>query len=227
MQQPVIHIGYAEPCTVVRQGITALLKNMDGITVDIETDDGADLIKQIEHAPEIPDICILEIDLKGINGFNTAASLKKRWPNMGILTLTLFEQEMYMVRMITSGTGGYLKKTCDAGELRKAIQTIYNNGTYYSENFTREFVQAVHQKKIKLPRLTPMEMVVLKKCSSDLSYGDIAVEINTTTRSVEGHRDNLFKKLNVHSRTGLVLFTVDCKLMLDEMSIARNRISLV
>ena len=91
MEQSIIHVGYVEPNKAVRQGISALINNMDEIVLDVETDNGEALIKYIEQTPKIPDICILELDLKGMSGFSTAAAVKENgelWAYWHLLFLT-------------------------------------------------------------------------------------------------------------------------------------------
>ncbi len=203
-----LRIAYAEDHTIVRKGIVALLNDMGGLQVDIESDNGIDLIAKIQKAKIAPDVCIIDINMPGMNGFDTIIELKKKWPKLGVLVLTVFDIEYYFIRMIMSGANGYLLKSCDPDEIRKAIVTIHKEGMYYSDMVTRNYFHAIMNKEIKLPNLTPMEVLVLKQCCSDLSYSQIAEQMNTTSRSVEGYRDSLFKKLNVNSRVSLAMFAV-------------------
>jgi two-component system, NarL family, invasion response regulator UvrY len=204
----VIRVAYADDHKVVRKGIISFINKLGGILVDIEADNGRDLIKQIGEAVEIPDICMLDINMPEMNGFDTIVELRKKWPDIKVLVLTAFDIEIYIIRMIMYGANGYLLKSCDPDEIKNAIFSIYNNGMYYSDVITRHFFNAVRDKEIKLPNLTGREIQVLNLCCGDLSYGQIAEKIGTTTRSVEGYRDSLFKKLNTNSRVSLAMFAV-------------------
>ena len=204
----VIRVAYADDHKVVRKGIISFINRLGGIQVDIEADNGRDLIKQIEAAKEIPDICMLDINMPEMNGFDTIIELKKKWPDIKVLVLTVFDVEIYIIRMIMYGANGYLLKSCDPDEIKNAIVSIYNHGMYYSDVVTRHFFNSVKNKEIKIPNLTGREIQVLNLCCGDLSYAQIAEKIGTTTRSVEGYRDSLFKKLNTNSRVSLAMFAV-------------------
>ena len=204
----VIRVAYADDHKVVRKGIISFINKLGGILVDIEADNGRDLIKQIEQAREIPDICMLDINMPEMNGFDTIVELKKKWPDIKVLVLTVFDVEIYIIRMIMYGANGYLLKSCDPDEIKNAIFSIHNSGMYYSDIVTRQFFNSVINKEIKIPNLTGREIQVLNNCCSDLSYAQIAEKIGTTTRSVEGYRDSLFKKLNTNSRVSLSMFAV-------------------
>ncbi len=203
-----LRIAYAEDHTVVRKGLVALLNGMSGMHVDIEADNGLDLVAKIEKAKTLPHVCILDINMPGMNGFDTIQELKKKWPAIKVLVLTVFDIEYYFIRMIMSGANGYMLKSSDPDEIRKALFAIHENGMYYSDAGTRSYIQAILNKEIKLPNLTATEVIVLKHCCGDLSYSEIAAQMGTTSRSVEGYRDSLFKKLNVNSRVSLAMFAV-------------------
>ena len=98
-------------------------------------------------------------------------------------------------------------------ELVKAIRTVYRNNVYYSDVVTQKYFRAVQNKDIKLPNLTDVEIKVMKKCCSDLSYAGIAEEIGTSLKSVEGVRDSLFKKLNVASRVSVAITAIELGIM--------------
>ncbi len=116
------------------------------------------------------------------------------------------------------GANGYLLKKCSPEEINKALESIYYNNMYYSDTVTRNFFQAVLNKEKKLPNLTEREIQVLKYSCSDMSYADIASKTQTTTRSIEGYRDSLFRKLKTNSRAGLVMFAIQFGLVTIEMN---------
>ncbi|XZF13924.1 response regulator transcription factor [Chitinophagaceae bacterium MMS25-I14] len=207
-EEPVIHVAYADDHATVRKGIITFMGELGGISVDIEAGNGKDLLKQLEQAEHVPDICIIDINMPEMNGFDTLIEIKKRWPNMKTLVLTIFDHELYIIRMILNGANGYLLKSCDPTDIKKALVSIYNNGIYHSELVSSQFLHAIKNKEIKLPNFTEKELQVLKYCCSDLSYAQIAKNMNTTARSVEGYRDSLFKKLKVNSRVSLALYAV-------------------
>lgn len=208
MTVPTIRIAYAEDHPIVRMGVVSYINSFEGMHVDIEADDGKTLITALEKATDFPDICLLDISMPGMNGFETIVELKQRWPELKVLVFTVFEIDMYIIRMIKYGANGYLLKSCNSEEIKRAIYAIHNTGMYYSDKVTSQFIQDIRANVIKLPKLTDRDMQILKYACSDLRYSEIAEAMGTTTKSVEGARDYLFKKLNVNSRTGLAMYAV-------------------
>lgn len=208
MTAPTIRIAYAEDHPIVRMGVVSYINSFEGMHVDIEAEDGKTLLTALENATEFPDICLLDISMPGMNGFETIVELKRRWPELKVLVFTVFEIDTYIIRMIKYGANGYLLKSCNSEEIKRAIHAIYNTGMYYSDKVTSQFIQDIRDNVIKLPHLTEKEMQVLKYTCTDLRYTEIAEALGTTTKSVEGARDYLFKKLNVNSRTGLAMYAV-------------------
>ena len=203
-----INVALAEDHKLIRSALVSLINSLEGFRVDIEADNGQELINCIKRQGKVPDVCIIDINMPVMNGFDTIIELKKIWADIKVLVLTVFDTELYIVRMITYGANGYLLKNADPIEIRKAIEDIYYEGMYYGNKASRNFVHAVQNREIKIPNLTEREMAVLKYVCSDLSYADIALKTQTTTRSVEGLRDSLFRKLNCNSRVGLAMFAI-------------------
>jgi two-component system invasion response regulator UvrY len=203
-----IHVAYAEDHVSNREGIIELVCRYGGVVFDIEADNGVDLINQLERAHRLPDICIVDIGMPEMGGFDTVEVLKKRWPDIKILVFTAHKTEMYVIRMIMAGVNGYLLKSCHAKEVKDALVAIYNTGIYYSEVFNNRLFMAVLNREMKLPNFTAKEEMVLKLCPSDLTYEEMAEKMHTTSRAVQGYRDSLFRKLEVNSRVMLALYAV-------------------
>ena len=206
--ESLIRLAYAEDHVAVRKGIISLISSSGAVRVDIEADNGKELISKIAKAETEPDICLLDINMPVMNGLETLIELKKRWPDIGVLVLTVSDLDIVIINMIINGANGYLLKTCKPEELMQAITSIYDKGAYFSGTFTQHYFQAVRNKELKLPHFTDNELAVLKKCCSNLSYSEMALEIGTTTRSVEGLRDSLFKKLQMNNRVSLAIFAI-------------------
>ena len=204
----VITIAYADDHKIVRQGIIEFINGFGGMRVDIEASNGRELIDSIEKTPSLPDVCILDISMPVMNGFEAAIEIRKRWPSIKLLALTMFHEDIYIIRMLLCGATGYLVKNCDPEEVKKAIIAVYNNGAYFSDAPTRNLFNAVRNGHVKLPNITAKESELLKHFCTELSYAEIAAKVGTTARSVEGHRDSLFKKFNTNSRVTLAILAI-------------------
>jgi two-component system, NarL family, invasion response regulator UvrY len=210
----VFRIGYAEDHTIVRRGITSLLTSDPCIEVIIEAQDGMQLIEHIETATVLPDICIMDINMPRMNGVDCVAYIRKCWPTIKVLVLTALTDDAYVIRMIKAGANGYLAKGCDISEIRMAMSTITTSGYYFSGAFSKRLINQVHDSLVKLPDLTAKELEVLKLSMSDLAYPEIAKELNISIRSVQGFRDSLFRKLEVHNRASLVVTAIKMGLLI-------------
>ena len=202
----------------MRKGVISFLHDMGGIQVTIDVSSGEELIAQLQITKELPDVCLLDINLPGMSGFDTIIELKKKWPSLKILMLTMYNVDLYIIRAITYGARGYLLKNCHPDELKSAIQSVYDHGFYYSEVASRNFINNIKNGVITLPEITGKEMQVLQYIATDLTYEEIGKKIGTTKRSVEGFRDSLFNKLDIHSRPGLTMFAIQFGMI----SIERN-----
>jgi two-component system invasion response regulator UvrY len=218
---PAIRVAYVDDNTAVRKGIISYIQGLGDITVEIEAANGIDLLAQLNRKP-LPDVCILDISMPEMDGFETLKRLKKLYPALGILVLTIHKVDYYIVRMIREGANGYLLKSCDPIEIKKAMSAICQQGFYYSNTITSRFVHDIRTGNIKLPNFTDREIEVLRYCCTDLTYHEIAAKMNTTHRSIQGFRDSLFKKLNVCSRVGLAMFATQFGLVPIEVKISPN-----
>jgi DNA-binding NarL/FixJ family response regulator len=203
-----ISIAFAEDHALVRRGIVEYIRLFEGCNVVIQANDGLDLVAQIENAARLPDICILDIFMPRMNGYEALTKIKKRWPTVKTLILTGHNTDFYMQLMLQAGADGFLLKECEPEELETAIRSICSGDKHIPETVSYRFFRTVSIEKGILHQLTDMEIAVLKYCCSDMSYTQIAHQLNTTLRSVDWYRNSLFRKLNVGSRSGLVMYAI-------------------
>lgn len=203
-----ITVAYADDHVAVRKGIASYLNVLGGIKVVIEASNGKELLEKIEEASEPPDVCILDLKMPVMNGFDVVPILKKRWKKLKILVLSTYIEELYVVRMIRAGVDGYLSKSCDPEEIKTALVSITSAGKYQSDLFMTGMNIIVDSTIEDVPKLTAKEKICLNYCCTELSYSQIAKAMNCTLKSVEGYRDQLFKKFRVNSRISLVLYVL-------------------
>jgi DNA-binding NarL/FixJ family response regulator len=208
-----IQIAYADDHAIVRKGICELLNSLGTCHVAIEADNGQELIEKMEKSEKAIDICMLDIFMPVLNGFDSVTAIRERWPEMRILVLTGHNTDYYLIKMIMAGANGYLLKNCSPKELENALLAIHENGIYHSDIMSSRFFRSVMKKEIKLPTITEKETEFLKYCCSDMSYMQIAGKMGVTVKSVDWYRESLFKKLNVASRSGLVICAIQFGLM--------------
>lgn len=203
-----IHIAIADDHTAVRSGIVSLLKELGGIAVDIQAGSGRELLRKLGQTRTLPSVCILDISMPDMNGFETIAAAKATWPGLKFLVMTGFDIEHYVVRMLRCGANGYLLKSCSPRELKQALVAIHEDGLHYSALMRDHLGKAALNARARAVELSAAETAVLRQCCTDLSYEAIGKALGKSRKSVEGHRDALFKKLELNSRVGLALYAV-------------------
>lgn len=189
---------------------TASTLEMVGFEVVIKAYNGSELIAMLEKLDSVPDVCILDVNMPVMNGLETLVALQKKWPEMRVLVLSIADKEQIILRMLMEGACGYLVKNCSLDVLKKAVETVHKTGVYYSERVSKQLWSFVRQRRIKLPTLTAMEWKVLEiSCSNpDMRWTEIATQLRASVDSVHGVRDSIFRKLQVHSRAGLVKLAI-------------------
>lgn len=201
-------IAYAEDHTSVRKSIISYIHDLGGIKVIIDAANGKELIEKIEESDVKPHVCLIDIRMPELNGFETISTIKQKWKGIKTLVLTTYVEEMYVLRMIRAGVNGYLSKACDPEEIKEAVLSIHQKGIYFSDLFAEKLAIALQRQESKIPNFTEKELTFLKYCCSDMTYLQIAQVMKSTPKSIEGYRDSLFKKLQVNSRVSLALFAV-------------------
>jgi two-component system, NarL family, invasion response regulator UvrY len=205
-----IKLALADDHNLFRKGVEELIDDFENMEILYSVANGKELINKLSSACILPDICLLDINMPELNGFETAKLIKKNWPDMKVLAVSVYDSEFNIIGMLRAGAGGYILKDAQPEILRKAIETIYEKDFYHSELVTGKIM---HQIISKPTEVTPLELneneiQFLKLSCSEMTYKEIAEVMNISHRTIDGYRDHLFHKLNIKSRTGLVLYAL-------------------
>jgi DNA-binding NarL/FixJ family response regulator len=199
-----ICIAIADDHAMFRQGIISIADKIGARTI-AEAANGLELIEKLSLLSELPDICLIDINMPLMNGYETIRELKKRWPSMHVIALSMHSSELPIIRMLREGAAGYLLKDGPPEELERAIREVQEHGFYQSE-----IVRSIEKKAGPAgmagaaPRLTDKEIEFLRWCCCDLTYKEIAQRIGIGTRTVESYAKIVCDKLAIKSRIGLV-----------------------
>ena len=204
-----INIALADDHAILRKGVAEILSKFDNMSVILEAGDGKDLISKLQAAATLPDVCIVDINMPEMNGYDTAAEIKKRWPDIKILALSMYDTELNVIKMLRSGANGYVLKDSDPEELRFAISEVYRHGFYHSELVTGRMLHILHDSDNRVNvELNERETTFLGLCCTELTYKEIADQMFLSPRTIDGYRETLFKKLNITTRTGLAMYAI-------------------
>ena len=163
-------------------------------------------------AGTVPDILLLDLNMPELDGYQTARWLQENYPAIHIIMLTMYDGEATMIRLLQAGVKGFLKKNTDFNELRSAIQIVMKTGYYYTHNTTGRLINLFRKSEdhsmLMKSMLSETEMDFLRWTCTDLTYKEIASEMKINVRTVDNLRDNLFAKLEVKNRVGLVMYSI-------------------
>ena len=211
MDSKVIKIALADDHILLRTALSAVINKTGNSFVVIEASNGNDLIAKIE-AGTVPDIILLDLNMPELDGYETAKLLQVNYPNIHIIMLTMYDTEPMMIRLLQAGVKGFLRKDIDINELQAAIHSVMKTGFYFTNNTTGRLVSLFSKSQehsmLMKSMLSEMEIRFLRWVCTDLTYKEIAKEMHLNVRAIDNMRDNLFGKLEVKNRVGLVMYSI-------------------
>jgi len=194
-----------------RSGITLLISKFPEYKVLFEAGNGEELIQKL--TPKLkPDIIILDINMPKKDGIATAEWLRVNYPDIKVIVLSMYEDAEKVLQMVKLGVKGYLLKDSEPKEFEKALEMVSAGDVYYPDFVTRHLIQNFNH-EVAAIKLNIREIEFLKLAGSELTYKEIADQMCISVRTVDGYRDQLFEKLHIKSRVGLVLYAVKNKLI--------------
>jgi DNA-binding NarL/FixJ family response regulator len=196
---------------LLRNALATLINNSDTCKVVAEASNGKELMEAISK-DNYPDIAIVDLNMPVMDGYETAINLQKHHPDIKVLMLTMYDSELALIRLLKAGVKGFMKKDIHPKELLFAIQSVYENGYYYSAH-TSSKLAGLFRGQDDMPilekiTLSESEIEFLKHVCSEQTYKEIAFELGMNPRAIDGMRDNLFNRLDVKSRVGLAIYAI-------------------
>jgi DNA-binding NarL/FixJ family response regulator len=205
---PKVRIALADDHALVRKGLIAMLAD-DGYEIIAEAKDGSELLEKLAQLRDLPDICLLDIQMNGMDGYTTLVHLRRLYPELKVLVLSQFDDDLAIIRMLKAGARGFLHKDTDPSELRDAIQTILG-GSYYQNSMVngRIFSLVKREAGDSQSILSDNELLFLRYVGSELTYVQIADRMGLSRHTIDGYRERLFEKLGVKTRTALAIYAL-------------------
>jgi len=203
----------AEDHQLFRDGLKAMLASKDGLEVVGEARDGLEAINSIKKRQ--PDLLLLDLSMPRLSGISVIKELRRQFPDMRILVLTIHESDQYVIETFEAGANGYCIKDASREELLLAINSILNGKTYISPGIADNVMEGYLEghKKIKSKssweNLTHREREVLKLLAEGYTNKQIGDLLNISVKTVEKHRANIMQKLNLHNAAALTAFAID------------------
>lgn len=211
-----IQVALVDDHAMFRSGIASLIHNYEGYNVLLQAANGKEFLQKISKKFK-PHIVLLDINMPGMDGFKTAEHLRTDFPEIDIIILSMFDDSEKVIAMINLDVKGYLLKDYAETELKNALDKVSAGGNYYPDFVTRHLADKVKEpdknNNHNGPKLNDRELMFIQLACTELTYKEIAEKMNVSNRTVDGYRDQVFEKLKVKSRTGLVLYAIKHKLV--------------
>jgi DNA-binding NarL/FixJ family response regulator len=206
-----ISIILADDHQLVRKGLRALLSTEADFQVISEANDGLETVKLVCDLK--PDILVLDLMMGGINGLEVLHQLGKKNNRTGIVILSMHDNEAYVLEALRGGAKAYVLKESAPDELIRAIREVFAGRRYLGSPLSEKAIDVYTQKQESLPtepydQLTTREREILQLSAQGKSNSDIATCLFISPRTVETHRTNLMRKLDLHSHIQLIQFAV-------------------
>lgn len=205
-----VQVAIIDDHVLLRSALARLVSSFDNYSVLLEADNGKQLLEEIEKH-KVPDVVLLDVNMPEMDGYETTHWLHENYPYIKVLVLSMMSDEKTIIRMFRLGAKGYLLKNTDPDDLKKALDSVMDKNVYLSEYVSGKLVSGLHQDMDKgdtLLLLNDREKEFLRWTCSELSYKEIAEKMFLSPRTIDDYRQALFKKLNVHSRVGLVMYAI-------------------
>jgi two-component system response regulator NreC len=207
-----IKVLLAEDHKTVRAGVKMIIDAEDDMTVIGEAGNGREAI---ELARELnPDVILMDISMPELNGLIATAKLKRISPDVKILALTRHTDQAYLQELLQAGVNGYLLKQSAADELLRAIRVVMQGGSFLDTEITGKVLAGYTEKNIKLrgeirgEKLTERESEVLRHIALGYSNREIAQKMDISVKTVEAHKANALKKLDMSSRREIMTYAI-------------------
>ena len=208
-----IRIVIADDHALFRQGLFSFIENTPSFTVVGQASNGLELIDVVDEYK--PDLVLTDIQMPVMDGVCATEKIIKNHPHTGVIALSTYDYEQYVLQMIAAGARGYLFKNAESTEIIYAIKRVSNNENYYPPALYQKLLKHItHSKKtgytIKSPSFTEKEILVMKMICHQHCTKEIAVKLNSTVRSVESARERIQNKIGARNMIGIVVYALEC-----------------
>lgn len=213
-----IKIILADDHQMFLDGLSSLLSQVKGVQVIAAVNSGKEVLEKLRTT--MPDLVIVDLNMPGMNGLETTLEIKKKYPDLKVLGLTM-ENDLHAVTgMLEAGASGYILKNTGKAELELALMQVMKGEVYLSQSISNQLAQNLlqnfhHRNEVQneLSSLTTRELEILKMIAHENSNSEIADQLFISPKTVETHRKNLMKKIGVKNSLGVYKFAVKHKLL--------------
>jgi DNA-binding NarL/FixJ family response regulator len=212
-----IRVVLADDHGLMRKGVRSVLAQDSSISIVGEAGDGAEAVQLAEALH--PDVIVMDIAMPQLNGIEAAAQIARKDKRIGILILSMYSDEEYLLRALSAGARGYLLKDSAEPDLLRAVRAVAAGRTFFSpaivETLLEDYVHRLQQEGLQdsYDLLTDREKQVLQLLAEGKTNKEAAAILDLGVSTVETHRTNLMQKLGLHNTAELVIYAVRKKIL--------------
>ena len=207
-----IRVIVADDHTILREGVCSLLALQSDIDVVGEASDGAEALELLGAAAV--DVVIMDMVMPRMNGLEATREIKRRWPDVKILILSMYDDDAYVQQVIEAGASGYVLKRVATEDLVQAIHEVHKGASFLYPPIAAKLIDD-YRRVVRgdtapdtVGVLTPREQEVLRLIAEGNTNQDIADILGLSRKTVESHRGNIMRKLQLHDVTDLVKYAI-------------------
>jgi len=205
-----IKVLLADDHSLFRAGVQALLKGIDGVEVVGEADNGRAALELVRSRD--PNVVLMDIAMPEMSGLETAARMSKEFPNVKVIMLSMHAGEEYVMQALRAGASGYLLKDAATSELELAVRAVARGETYLTPTISKrvidDYLMRTTGTHSPVDQLTRRQREILQLVAKGYTSKEMAQMLNLSPKTIETHRTQLMKQLDIHDVAGLVRYAI-------------------
>ncbi|MEN9549915.1 MAG: hypothetical protein RIR12_2506 [Bacteroidota bacterium] len=212
MSMTTIKIAIADDHKIFRKGVILSLRLYSNIKFVLEAENGQELLDGLAAAA--PDVVLMDLRMPGKDGIEATKTISKQYPHIKVLVLSMYEDERFVYHLMENGANGYLLKSSEPNEIRRAIMEVQEKGYYLNNFVNRILLKKSHARQKVAPSLnneitlSDKEKDVLRFICMEFTAAEIAQKMEISSRTVEAIKDRLMERFGSKNTAGLVFFAV-------------------
>lgn len=207
-----IKVAIADDHKIFRKGVILSLRHYSNLKFVLEADNGEELLSHIGDAN--PDVVLMDLRMPVKDGIETTKQISRLYPNISVIVLTMHEDERFVNHLMENGAHGYLLKSTDPSEIKRAITDVMTKGFYLNNFVNRILLKKAHSKSRALPSLNndldinEKERTVLRYICMEFTSLEIGEKMSISSRTVESIKERMMERFGLKNTAGLVFFAV-------------------
>jgi DNA-binding NarL/FixJ family response regulator len=208
----IIRVGIADDHKIFRKGVILSLRQYTNISFIFEAENGEELLSMLSQ--EQPDVVLMDLRMPTKDGIETTKEVSRRYPDVKVLILTMFEDERFVSHLMENGANGYLLKNADPSEIKRAIMEVMAKGYYLNNFVNRVLLKKTNNRNKSIPSLnseivlSDKEKEVIQLLCREYTAAEIAQKMEISPRTVESIKDRLMERFGLKNTAGLVFYAV-------------------